>query len=121
MKNKNKVLLVAVIFLFSSTLFARDAARDLRKLVGYTIIAAATVQKIVEKSYGEKYLVLDDGSVFKVSGLLLGPLPMTDVIVFAKKLPDSLTSQYQGKVPDFMLFQIKLLIDNEIHDAEAAR
>ena len=58
-----------------------------------------------------------NGQVFKVDFLLLDPLALTDVIVFAKPLPKELAAQYRGKLPDRLLYSYKLLIDNEAYDA----
>ena len=49
--------------------------------------------------------------------LLLNPLPITDVIVFAKPLPKAIGENYGGKLPERLLYSYKLLIDNEVHDA----
>ena len=38
----------------SSLADARDAARDLRRMIGYTIIASETVDTVIEGKYGEK-------------------------------------------------------------------
>ena len=74
-------------------------------LIGYTIVDATTVEKVVDRRLEGKLLVLANGMVFKVEMLLLDPLPITDVIVFAKKV---------GKTDAIL---VKLLIDNEAHDA----
>ena len=78
------------------TVEGRDAARDLRKLIGYTIVSADTIELVTEQR-GEKSLRFSNGVVFKVDFLLLDPLPLTDVIVFAKPLPKELAMRYQGK------------------------
>lgn len=100
-----------------SSVFARDATRDLRRMVGFSIIAADTVDKVMDGKMGEKYVRLSSGTVFKVEMLLLDPLPITDVIVFAKPPTKEILDQYKGKVPEIALYQIKLLIDNEVFDA----
>ena len=74
-------------------------------MIGYTIVDATTVEKVVDRRLEGKLLVLANGMVFKVEMLLLDPLPITDVIVFAKKV---------GKTDAIL---VKLLIDNEAHDA----
>jgi len=114
---KHKMLItVCVCILFSSTLHSRDAARDLRKLVGYTIVLADTVNEVIENKYGEKLIKLFNGKVFKVEFLFLDPLPLTDVIVFAKPFPKDLIEKYQSKLPEHLLYSYKILIDNEVHD-----
>ena len=112
-------ILSSLIFvaLFERITLARDAARDLRKLVGYTIIMADAVNKVFEGKDGDKFIKLSNGWIFKVEFLLLDPLPITDVIVFAKPFPKDLIESYKGKLPERMLYSCKLLIDNEVHDA----
>jgi len=107
---------ISIFILLFSTLQARDAARDLKKLVGYTIIFADTVDDVFEKDYGDKYIKLFSGKVFKVEFLLLDPLPLTDVIVLAKPFSKELREKYQSKLPDHLLYSYKILIDNEVHD-----
>ncbi|MDB4809371.1 hypothetical protein OAH21_01545 [bacterium] len=116
---KRLIPLIAVFLLVISAPsgFARDAARDLRKMVGYTILLADTVDKVAEKD-GNKYIKLTGGRIFKVDFLLLDPLAFTDVIVFAKPLPKSLVEKYKGKLPAHMLYSYKLMVDNEVFDAE---
>lgn len=74
-------------------------------MVGYTIIDAAAIQRVNNGDVGNKVVVLDNGRVFKVQMLLLPPLPLTDVIIFGKKVQGS------------ELVLIKLLIDNEAYVA----
>ena len=62
------------------------------------------------------FLKLSDGSLFKVD-LLLDPLSYTDVIVFAKSPPKEIVAQYKGKLSEYMMYSYKLLIDNEIYEA----
>ena len=95
----------------------RDAARALRKMVGYTIVMADTVDKVFEGRDGGKLVKLSNAQVFKVDFLLLDPLPLTDVIVFAKPLPKEMVEKFKGKLPERMLYSYKLLIDNEAYDA----
>jgi len=100
---------------------ARDAARDLRRLKSYCIADAASVAEVLTSHAGEKYLRLDNGITFKVDFLLLDPLPLTDVIIFTKPLPKELRDQFKGRVPDAYLYSFKLLVDNEIFDAQPVR
>jgi hypothetical protein len=99
------ITLVLIMTLFFMNARARDAARDLKRMIGYTIIDASEVKKVVADDYSSKILLLNNGINFKVSLLILPPLPLTDVIIFAKK----------SQSADFVL--IKLLIDNEVYDA----
>jgi hypothetical protein len=104
-------------FVVQSAVYARDAARDLRKMVGYSIVMADTVDKIYEGRIGDKLVKLSNGQVFKVDFLLLDPLPLTDVIVFAKPPLKEIVEKFRGKLPERMLYSYKLLIDNEAYDA----
>jgi len=99
----------------------RDASRDLKKMVGFTIVDASWVSDVTEGRMGDKYVELGNGSVFKVDFLLLDPLPITDVIVFAKAPSREIVESLSGKVPEYMLYEFKLLIDNEAYDAAAVR
>jgi hypothetical protein len=109
------------ILLTSITALARDAARDLRKMKGFTIIDAATVSQIITTTLGDKIVKLDNGTAYRVQFLLLDPLTLTDVIVFAKPPPKELREKTDKKIPDAALSQIKLLIDNEAYDASPVR
>jgi len=102
------VLLMAVCLVIAvPQVEAQDAARDLRRMIGYTIIDAASIKSVSDGDSGGKVVVFDNGMVFQVQMLLLPPLPMTDVIIFGAK----------AKGTDIVL--IKLLIDNEAYDAVA--
>jgi hypothetical protein len=108
---------VLVLALARSSSSARDAAGDLRRMIGYTIIDAATVREVADAKYGGKLVSLDNGDVYKVALLLLEPLPMTDVIIFAKKLTKPEVDLYRKKFPNFPEIMIRVLIDNEAYDA----
>jgi hypothetical protein len=99
----------------------RDAARDLKKMVGFTILDASWISDVTQNRMGGKYVELGNGSVFKVDFLLLDPLPITDVIVFAKAPSKEITESFVGKLPEYMMYQYKLLIDNEAYDATVVR
>jgi hypothetical protein len=86
-------------------------------MIGYTIVMADTVDKVYESRDGDKLIKLSNGQSFKVDSLLLDPLPLTDVIVFAKPPPKEIVEKFKGKVPERMLYSYKLLIDNEVYDA----
>jgi hypothetical protein len=97
--------LVIVCCVTIDTSLARDAARDLRRMIGYTIVDTTTVSEVVDRGLEGKLLVLGNGTAFKVDMFLFDPLPLTDVIVFMKKF---------GK-QDLIL--VKLLVENEVFDA----
>ena len=110
-------LLLACALIAGQAAQARDAARDLSRMVGYTIVASGTVRQVAEGKIGEKLVILQDGTIFSVTFLLLDPLPLTDVIVFAKPPTKEIIEKFGDKLPKEMLTQYKLLIDNEAHDA----
>jgi len=112
---------VVVVACTVSMAHGRDASRDLKKMVGFTIVDASWVSDVTEGRMGDKYVELGNGSVFKVDFLLLDPLPITDVIVFAKAPSREIVESLSGKVPEYMLYEFKLLIDNEAYDAAAVR
>jgi hypothetical protein len=74
--------------------------------------------EVRESNSGEKFLKLDDGTVLKVSMLLLDPLPLTDVIIFAKPPTKEILEKFGKTLPQEKLYQFKALIDNEVYDAE---
>jgi hypothetical protein len=105
-RNANFAIVAAFfVVLMETRAEARDSARDLRRMVGFTILDAASVQSVSGESIGEKVVVLSNGMVFQVQTLILAPLVLTDVIVFAK----------QVKGTNVVL--TKLLIENEAYDA----
>lgn len=114
-------LFVALTILASPVAQARDAARDLSRMIGFTIVSASTLKEVAAGSVGEKLIVLADGNVFKVPMLLLDPLPLTDVVIFAKSPTKDIIAKFGDKLPKEMLTQYKLLIDNEALDATIAR
>lgn len=89
---------------------------ELRKMTGYTVIYGGYIRDRVEKNYGEKYIQLDNGWIFKLDCLILMPLAMADVIVFGKSYPDEVLKKVPN-LPKHMRFQFKLLIDREVCDA----
>lgn len=116
MKRPLSFAFALLLFASAPSGFARDVARDLRKMTGFTIILADTVEKVITHD-GNKYIKLSGGRVFQVEFLLLDPLVLTDVIVFAKPASKTLLEKYRGKVPDHMLYSYRLLVDNELFDA----
>ena len=94
---------------------ARSMLRDLRHMVGYTVIASDSVSDVVERR-GEKYVELLTGGRFKVDGLILDPLFASDVVVFAKGASEALRKQYPN-LPERQYYLYKLLIDDEFYDA----
>lgn len=87
-------------------------------MIGFLIVGAGAVSEVRESRTGEKYVKLDDGTVLKVSMLLLDPLPLTDVIIFAKPPGKEIMDKFGKTLPVEKLYQFKALIDNEAYDAE---
>jgi len=105
-----KIIKITLIIFLSiilwSNVYAGSITRDLKKMVGYTIIMSDTVEKVFEQN-GDKFIELNNGYIFKVKFLLFSPFIYTDVIVFGK---GSLF------LKEFIYLH-KLLIDNEVYDA----
>lgn len=115
-------LLVAAIVLAAQTGTSASVysiKREMRRMVGYTIIASDSVRDVVERN-GQKYVILLSGGAFKLDGLILGPLPASDVIVFARPISDSLKRQHPN-LPEHFYYSYKLLIDDEFVDASPAQ
>ncbi len=110
------VVLVGLLAFVAYSASARTS-RDLSRMVGYTIIAADCVKNVTQDEAYQKYVTLMSGTVFKVDGLYLDPLMLTDVIIFAKPYPPEVINQYRGSLPDLYMYSYKLLIDDNIYDA----
>lgn len=104
-------------FALAEASLARDAARDLRRMIGFTVVSAASVSE-VRSSGLDMILKLDDGMVLKTSNLLLEPLPLTEVILFAKPPSKAILDKVGGKLSKEQLYEFKVLIDNEAYDTE---
>lgn len=113
------VIVTLVLLGFCGTSSA-DVERELRRMTGYAIVYAGTVQEGLERNGSEKLLKLDNGWVFKLDCLMLMPLNFTDVIVFGKRYPEAITRKYPN-LPEQMLYQFKLLIDREVCDASLVK
>ncbi|HYJ03682.1 MAG TPA: hypothetical protein VEX43_00995 [Chthoniobacterales bacterium] len=114
-------LFLSLSVLSAQVAHARDAARDLSRMVGFTIINASTVKQVTVGGAGEKLIVLANGNVFKVTLLLLDPLPLTEVVIFAKPPSKEIIEKFGDTLPKELLTQYKLLIDNEAFDATISR
>ena len=88
--------------------------RELRRMVGYTILASDGVAESFE-SEGSKHVRLYSGQVFKIDGYAF-VMNAADVVVFGKALPESLRKQYPNLPPE-SFYTYKLLIDSDIVDA----
>ncbi len=106
------------MLLVASPLLASNVARELKRMVGYTIIGAARIDKIYEDQYGDKILKLDDGMTFKVSYMYWEPSSFSDVIIFAKRLLSEEDMKDYPGLPWYVPFKFKLLVEDEVYDAE---
>jgi hypothetical protein len=114
--------MVLVIALLASVAPAGTSSihRGLRRMVGFTIVSSDSVDEVFESRKGDKYVKLLSGAAFKVDLMILEPLPASDVIVFAKRLPESLRKQYPN-LSDDLFYEYRLLIDDEVYEATPAR
>ena len=94
--------------------------RDLRQMVGFTVMYAGIIQEVGERSYGEKIVRLDNGLVFKLDCLMMMPINMTNVVVFGKNYPPDVIARVPN-LPAHLQLQVKLLIDREMCDATQVR
>jgi hypothetical protein len=93
--------------------------RELRRMTGYVVVGSDSVSDVYERS-GTKYVRMLSGVTFRINGLILGPLVLTDVIIFAKPMSDELKRQFPALPPE-SFYSIRLLIDDEFVDASRAR
>ena len=104
----------------SAAVFARGPERELRRMVGYTIVASETVERCGKNDAGEDIVVLSNDQVFSVN--FLGWVTEgDDVVVFVKAPNKQMREALRGQVPDRMLFSYKLLIEDEMYDADLIR
>lgn len=96
-----------------------DVASELSSMIGFRIIAASSVTKVSEVD-GDKYVHLANHVTLKVPLLLLDPLEFSDVVIFAKPPSRQVIEKYGKVLPLATLTEIKVLIDDEIYDAESA-
>lgn len=114
------MVLSCVLLTNSLTASTGSVHRRLRRMVGFTIISSDSVAEVVESSKGDKYVKLLSGAVFKVDMMLLEPLTSSDVIVFGKRFPEALAKQFPS-LPDHLLYEYRLLIDDEVYEATPSR
>jgi hypothetical protein len=90
-------------------------ARELRRMVGFQIIAADDVRQAWTRS-ATRYIELRESGLFKQADPALGldPPAFTDAIVFAKPMGAALRQQYPGR-PARAYFDYCLLIDGEFY------
>lgn len=92
-------------------------ASQLSRMIGYTIVGSGAVDKVTEGKMGDKIVRLQDGSAFKVTMLLLDPLPASDVVIFSRSPSQEDIKRYGGSVPKEALILYKLMLEDEIVDA----
>lgn len=96
-------------------------ARELRRMVGFTIIAADTVrQSWRTPDTNARFIELRESGLFKEVGRsgLLNPPGFTDVVVFAKAMDPALRRQYPG-LSTRAYYDYRLLIDGEVYHVVA--
>jgi hypothetical protein len=93
---------------------ASQMRRELRRMIGYTIVDATSLIEMRDGQDGRRYAILANGTVFQLESLPLA-LPYSDVVVFAKRAPPALVSRYPN-LPDYAYNTYKLLVDDEIVD-----
>ena len=91
--------------------------RALSRMIGYTIVGVGAVEKVTDGKMGDKTVRLQDGTSFKVSMLLLDPLPASDVVIFARAPSEDEIKRYGGSAAKEDLVLYKLMLGDEIHDA----
>lgn len=111
------LLTAAVLSMSSEVVGTRSVSqirRELRRMVGYTVVATTSLQETRDGKAGERYVVLADGSVFQLQSLSLA-LPLSDAILFAKKGSPDLIAKFPN-LPERFTYSYKLLLDDEIVD-----
>jgi hypothetical protein len=78
-------LVVALFLLAAPNAPALDAS-DFSDLIGFTVIAVRGVDSVSEGEGGDKLIKLQDGTTFRVSMLLLDPLPASHVAIFGRSI-----------------------------------
>jgi hypothetical protein len=106
---------IFALFLISSNATA-GVERELKRMIGFTIVHAGYITDTAEKNYSEKFIKIDNGVVFKLDCMILMPLNMTEVIVFGKKIPEDVLKKYPN-LPSSLTTQYKILIDRDVCDA----
>ena len=79
-------LAVGLLLLSASNSRAFEAS-DFSELIGFTVIAVPAVDSVTEGEGGDKFVKLLDGTTFRVSMLLLDPLPASHVVIFGRAIP----------------------------------
>src|SRR5678815_4057015 len=84
---------------------ASGIVRELRRMNGYVVVSSDTVSRVSEEG-GSKYVRLLSGATFKIDDLILGPLVMSDVIVFAKPVSAELKRQFSSLPPEYLYLSL---------------
>lgn len=98
---------------------ASALARELRRMVGYRIVAADDVRQVF-RLRGARIFQLRQSGLFRERAAVAGLLAPTfsEAIVFAKPLAPASRQQFPG-VAERARFEYRLLIDGEFYDVEA--
>jgi hypothetical protein len=96
---------------------ANDVAREMKDLVGFTIIKANYVVDSSEDDMSFRLIKLSDGSQWRVSLLILPPLFGTNVLVLSKKFAPEIIARMPAKTPMLRTYEMKLLIRDQVYSA----
>jgi hypothetical protein len=113
--------LIASLAFLPEALQAGNASRALKRMKGFTIVETDTIAEVVTDRNGDKYFKLQSGTTFKVEMVLLDPLALSDVVIFAKAPSKEILAKYGKTIPEAALYQFKLLVGDDVYDASPAQ
>jgi hypothetical protein len=98
---------------------ATSIARELRRMVGFQVLAADDVRQVF-RLQGDRIFQLRVAGLFRERRSVgtLDPATFTEAIIFAKPLAQHLRQQFPG-MPARAYFEYRLLIDGEFYSVEA--
>lgn len=117
MKRISTYALIISLAFSSGFASATMLSQEMKSLIGYTVVASDSIEKVITHGFNNKHLKLYGGATYKITFMPLDPFVLTDVIIFAMPLSSDLINKYKGKIPEKMLYSYKLLINDKIYDA----
>jgi len=108
------VLLIFFILVFCLSLFPQ-CSDVLQEAIGYTIVNFDYVIESYEDVYAGYCVKIGSGLTFEVYQMVIEPLPMSSVIILAKKLP--IDFKKVPSVPEYLQYSYFLLINDELYSA----
>jgi hypothetical protein len=93
---------------------ASQMRRELRRMVGYTVIGATTIQDSRDDRNGQRFIILANGLVFRLDSFSAALAP-SDVVVFASSSSRGYAPQTRA-TPSLQYEIYRLLLDDEIVD-----